>query len=176
MDNASVTIATRRCSLFLTFCKVAHIHCVCMVAGLNLIFTSAQKTRGVRAERLKMPREVPPADEKPPKVPPGLDNTWGEYILLERAGEGGKVSHQTASVVLNTDAEHICQITGLKIDTLTTDRQLHTLQQRTTKQMHFKHADDSECRTTPSLLLKWEGQSLGNFAPNSPRSSETQNV
>lgn len=63
----------------------------------------------------------------------------------------GKVSHQTASVMLNTDAEHICQITGLKIDTFTTDRQLHTLQRRTTKQTHFKQTDDMECCITVTL-------------------------
>lgn len=68
----------------------------------------------------------------------------------EREREG-KVSHQTASVMLNTDAEHICQITGLKIDTFTTDRQLHTLQQRTTKQTRFKQTDDMECCTMASL-------------------------
>lgn len=97
-----------------------------------------------------------------------LKSLWDCIIHEENAScwservREGKVSHHTASVMLNTDAEHICQITGLKIDTFTTDCQLHTLQRRTTKQTRFKQTNDMECCTTASLRgCSW------NLPPNS---------
>lgn len=107
-------MATRCCSFFLTSCKVAHIQRVCMELLVWISFspwnvclckrTSAQKTVGVLPERLKMLREVSPADEKQPKVPLGLYNTWGEYIQLERAGERGEGEPSNSF----SHAEHGC--------------------------------------------------------------------
>lgn len=51
-----------------------------------------------------MLREVSPADEKQPKVPLGLYNTWGEDILLERAGKRGEGEPSNSF----SHAEHGC--------------------------------------------------------------------
>lgn len=68
-----------------------------------------------------------------------MDDGWMDEAAAGR--EGGEVNHQTASVKLKTDADHICQVSSLKADTWSSDGRPHPLHRRTAEEARFKQTN-----------------------------------
>lgn len=107
-------MATRCCSFFPNFLQgCSHPTCLHGVACLNIIVTlkcmfvqthlGSENSRCVSGA-FKNAAWSFTCDEKQPKVPLGLYNIWGEYILLERAGERGEGEPSNSF----SHAEHGC--------------------------------------------------------------------